>query len=138
MILLFSTIAATILSSFSALRSVTPPPPPPPRATCVAMICLISQPIRILIILSPVLLGRCFLELPAVPLHSVRPLFGQLQCYAFKRCETSAREKLPNVTAPLLASFLVHTTAFPSPVLLHFVLTTVSCPGWSSDVCRDS
>ena len=30
-----------------------------------------------------------FCELLAVPLHSVTPLFVQLQCYAFKRCETS-------------------------------------------------
>ena len=29
-----------------------------------------------------------FCELLAVPLHSVTPLFVQLQCYAFKRCET--------------------------------------------------
>ena len=30
-----------------------------------------------------------FRELLAVPLHSVTTLFVQLQCYAFKRCETS-------------------------------------------------
>ena len=30
-----------------------------------------------------------FCELLTVPLHSVTPLFIQLQCYAIKRCETS-------------------------------------------------
>ena len=51
----------------------------------------LDQPIRILIILSSVLLGHRF---------AITALF--MQCYAFKRCETSCMQKLPSVivTAP--------------------------------------
>ena len=82
LILLFATIEATLLSTFSTLRSVTPP------------VQLVSQCFVRSTNQDPYfpLLGPArsqFCELLAVPLHSVTALFVQLQCYAFKRCETS-------------------------------------------------
>ena len=50
-------------------------------------LCSISQSRSLYLLLSPP--RSQVSELLAVPLHSVTPLFVQLQCYAFKRCETS-------------------------------------------------
>ena len=69
-------------------------------ATCLAMLCSINQSESLLS--SPRSCSGAVLRVAAVPLHSVTPLFGQLQCYALKCCETSCTTKLPSITATLL------------------------------------
>ena len=82
LILLFTTFAATILSTFSLLRSITSP------------VKLVSQRFARSANQDPyyTLPGpprSQFCKLLAVPLRSLTPLFVQLQCYAFKHYETS-------------------------------------------------
>ena len=65
---------------FLPLRSVTPNVTP--RATCLAMLCLVSQSGSLLS--SPRSSSVAFLR--AVPLHSVTPLFVQCETICTKNC----------------------------------------------------